>query len=49
MMSSETDEIIEELFESLLQSYQEELEESIDGIYLVFGKFKLRGIIYRIS
>ena len=29
MMSSETDEIIEELFKSLLQRYQEELEESV--------------------
>ena len=31
MMSSETDEIIEELFESLLQRYQEDLEELIKG------------------
>ena len=29
MMGSETDEIIEELFESLLQRYQEVLEESM--------------------
>ena len=29
MMGSETDEIIEELFESLLQRYQEGLEESM--------------------
>ena len=31
MMSSETNEIIEELSESLLQKYQEGLEESMDG------------------
>ena len=31
MMGSETDEIIEELFESLLQRYQEVLEESMKG------------------
>ena len=29
MMGSQTDEIIEELFESLLQRYQEVLEESM--------------------
>ena len=31
MMGSETDEIIEELFESLWQIYQEGLEESMKG------------------
>ena len=31
MMSSETDEIIEELFKSLLQRYQEGLEEPMKG------------------
>ena len=31
MMGSKTDEIIEELFESLLQGYQKELEESMTG------------------
>ena len=31
MMSSETNEIIEELSESLLQKYQEGLQESMDG------------------
>ena len=31
MMGSETDEIIEELFESFLQKYQEGLEESMRG------------------
>ena len=36
MMGSETDEIIEELFESLLQRYQEGLEESMRGIEFIF-------------
>ena len=36
MMSNETDEIIEELFESLLQSFQEGLEESITGTEFIF-------------
>ena len=36
MMSSETEEIIEELFESLLQRYQEGLEESMDGSHFIF-------------
>ena len=31
MMSSQTDEIIDELFKSLLQRYQEGLEESMKG------------------
>ena len=31
MMGSETDQIIEELFESLLKRYQEGLEESMKG------------------
>ena len=31
MMGTETDKIIEELFESLLQRYQDRLEESIKG------------------
>ena len=35
-MGSETDEIIEELFESLLQRYQEILEESKNRSDLVF-------------
>ena len=37
MMDSETDEIIEGLFESLLERYQEGLEESIKGSELIFG------------
>ena len=35
IMGSETDEIIKELFESLLQRYQELLEESKNGSDLV--------------
>ena len=35
MIGSETDEIIEELFESLLQRYQERLEESIKEVNLL--------------
>ena len=31
MMSNETDKIIEKRFDSLLQKYQEELEESMRG------------------
>ena len=36
MMGSETDKIIEELFESLLQRYQEGLEESMRGSEFIF-------------
>ena len=36
MMGSETDEIIEEIFESLLQSYQTNLEESMRGSEFVY-------------
>ena len=36
MMGSETDEIIEELFESFLQKYQEGLEESMRGSEFVY-------------
>ena len=36
MMGSETDEIIEELFESLLQRSQEGLEESMKGSEFIF-------------
>ena len=36
MMGSETDEIIEELFESLLQRYHEGLEESMKGSEFIF-------------
>ena len=36
MMGNETDEIIEELFESLLQRFQEGLEESMKGSHFIF-------------
>ena len=36
MIGNETDGIIEELFESLLQKYQEGLETSMKGIEIVF-------------
>ena len=36
MMDSETDEVIEELFESLRQRYQKGLEESMDGSHFIF-------------
>ena len=36
MIGSETDEIIEELFKSLLQRYQEGLEESMKGSEFIF-------------
>ena len=35
-MGSETDEIIEELFKSFLQKYQERLEESMRGSEFIF-------------
>ena len=36
MMGSETDEIIEEIFKSLWQRYQEGLEESMRGSEFIF-------------
>ena len=36
MMGSETNNITEELFKSLLQKYQEGLEESMRGSELIF-------------
>ena len=36
MMGGETDEVIKGLFESLLERYQEELEESIRGSEFIF-------------
>ena len=41
MMGSETDEIIEELSESLLQRYQKNLEEKIRGREFLFGSVNL--------
>ena len=57
MMGSETDEIIEDLFESFLQKYQEGLKESmreskfahdsVDALYYNLNKVSLsRGISY---
>ena len=37
MMGSETNEIIEELFKSFLQKYQERLEESMKGSGFIFA------------
>ena len=41
MMGNETDEIIDELLESLLQNYQEGLEEKIRGSEFVFDSIDL--------
>ena len=41
MMCSETEEIIEELFKSLLQRYQEGLEESMKGSEFIFDSVNL--------
>ena len=41
MIGNETDEIIEELFGSLLQRYQEDLEESMKVIEFVFDGVNL--------
>ena len=37
LIGKETDEIIEDLFDSLLQRYQKELEESMKGSKFIFG------------
>ena len=36
MMDSETNEVIEEIFKSLRQIYEKELEESMDGSHFTF-------------
>ena len=41
MMGSETNEIIEKLFKSLLQRYQEGLEELMRGSEFIFGTVNL--------
>ena len=41
IMSSKTDEVIEELFEYLLQRYQEQLEESMKGSEIIFDSVVL--------
>ena len=43
MMCSETDEIIDELFKSILQNYQKDLEESMRGSHFVFDSV---GLLY---
>ena len=41
MMGSETDEIIDELFKSLLQNYQKDLEESMRRSNFVFASYDI--------
>ena len=41
MIGNETDEIIEKLFDSLLQNYQKGLEESEEGSKFVFDSVDL--------
>ena len=41
MMGNETDEIIEKLFESLLQKYRERLEEKMRKSEFIFESFAL--------
>ena len=41
IMCSETDDILDELFKSLLQKYQEELEESLRGSEFIFDSVDL--------
>ena len=41
MIGNEADEITEEFFESLLQRYQEGIEESVKGSHFVFDSFDL--------
>ena len=41
MIGNETDEIIRELFESLLQRYQRDLEEKLKGSEFVFDSVDL--------
>ena len=41
MIGSETDKIIEELFKSLLQKYQEGLKESMKGSEFIFDSVNL--------
>ena len=41
MMGNKTDKIIEKLYESLLQNYQKDLEESMRGSEFVFDSIDL--------
>ena len=45
-MGNETDEIIKKIFKSLLQKYQEGLEESMKGSDFVFGSVDL--LLYKL-
>ena len=47
LMGNETDEIIKELFESLLQKYQEGLEESMKGNDFIFDSVDL--LVYKLN
>ena len=47
MMGSETDEIIEELFKSLQQRYQNGLEESMDGSHFTFDS--VNALYYKLN
>ena len=50
MIGDETDEIIRELFESLLQRYQKDLEEKLKGSEFVFDSVDLLCYkLYKIS
>ena len=41
MMGDETDDVIKEIFKSVLQRYQEGLEESVKGSDFVFDRIDL--------
>ena len=50
MIDSETDDIIKELFEHLLQNYKKDLEESMRGSEFVFNSVDLLDYkLYKIS
>ena len=49
MMGSETDDITDELFESLLQKYQEGFEESMRGSKFIFDSVDLYHNLQKIS
>ena len=50
MIDSETDDIIKELFEYLLQNYKKDLEESMRGSEFVFNSVDLLDYkLYKIS
>ena len=49
MIGSETDEIIEDLFESFLQKYQEGLEESMRGSEFVYDSVAYDVLYYNLN